>query len=265
MKEMLPYCELWLLERAIDADGLWIPLWRIPETSHAREVGFREDLNCPLSGLELAELADLLSCLFSRGEIEFENHAHDQHVSLGPRRAAEVLTWLEDALEQRRIRLSEVDSQRCYRATSKGVARWERHALPDWNKYRGEFAGRLWDAGETTWSQSAATETFAREVLKVYSLDPFNPVVVHWETARIELHTPWEPMPGKKLPQGVTLSMQVTEYGPQGVPCQEWTAPIVREYHRQFRGICHWYENSTSNHPDRPKRSGNDAVGRRSS
>ncbi len=262
MKEILPYGELWLLERGVECDGDWVPLLLLPHTQREREQGFSELFNCDLHGLSTSDLADMLWKLFAGNEIEFNYHAiefncraEDQQHVVSPTEASDVHAWLLEEQEYREVPPKERRFRRWYRVTGPGIARWEAYAIPNWNKYRGDFTGRLYEGGETTWSQTTVTEPFAREVFEAYAMDVWHPAQVHWDTLRVEHRAPWAPFRGKELPAAVTVSVEVTEHGSkEEFTAEEWMAvrTVQEEHWRRFCDICHWYEKGTSNHPERP-------------
>lgn len=262
MKDLLSYPELWLLERGINCDGCWLPFALLPDTREERRVGFSEQWNCLSNGLSIQGLSELMWELFQRDELEFRNDRYIEEeaaIPFIPASSSSIQSFLNEECERflrkERPWKDGCPFQCCCRVTAKGIACWEEYATPDWTRYRGEFDGQIWEPGETIWSQSAVEESFAREVLDVYGTDVFHPATINWETARLVHHNPWVPFRGKQLPRGVTVSVNVTEHGQREFPCSEWEQVRLmdEEHHRRFREICHWYQNGTHNHPDRPR------------
>lgn len=260
MSDCLTYPELWLLELSVKNDAEWLPLAWLPDSRNERRRGFSEHWNCPANGLSISSLAEVMWSLYCRHEIELKRVSkvdEDEGIPFEPASLSELHAHL---LEERNLAIRDAPPwkhgcpfrDRC-RVTAKGIARWEDCAKPDWTRYRGEFNGKRWECGEATWSQSAVLESFAREVLDVYSSDVIDPATIHWETAQVVHHEPWDVFPGKQLPHGITVSVSVTVHGRSEHPCDERVSQMLQEHYSRFRAICHWYENTTSNHPDRPK------------
>jgi hypothetical protein len=267
MSNVLTYPELWLLELSTKYGAEREPFFFLPDNPLTRQTGYCEQWNCPANGLSARELCEVLWNLFESGEITFQSISGDPDLIetvFVPADSNDIYTKMlfefRERRQKRRTQQQLTFRYHCYRVTPAGIARWEEYAIPDWDRYRGDFSGRLWEPGETVWSQSATTEEFAREVLDVYAADLFHPSTLHWETAVVTLHQPWTPFPGKELPQGVTLSLKVTEhdqrsFGEKEIVAfggHEWFAIAHQEHYHHFCHICHWYQNGTHNHPARP-------------
>jgi len=252
----ITYPELWLLELGCKSDASWLPVVWLDDTQRVQESGYNEQWNCPPNGLTVRGMARLLVDMQNRGLIEIWQVVNDEPSGVVvPKDCGELHAWLID--ERRRLRgmipwISRVPFH-CVRVTAAGIARWEKYAHPDWSRYRGDFEGRLEAPGETVWTQSAMTEAFAREVLEVYGDDVFFPSTMHWETLQTTVHEPWDVFPGKRLPRGVTLTVNVTEYGPRSISCDDCELNAKnQDQYRRFCNICDWYERGVRNHPDRP-------------
>jgi hypothetical protein len=256
MSDVLRYPELWLLERCCTHDACWLPLALLPDTEKSGKSGYSEYWNSPPHGRSGRELSEVMWDLFRRDEIEFRLLGDSADELFVPRYAEDIHSRMNAEVEECRSSKSFWRSNHhCFRVTSIGVALWESFAIPDWDRFRGDFDGKLWKPGETNWSQSATTEAFAREVLDVYGSDPFEPTTLFWETATVATHRPWIPFPGKELPFGVTVSVRVTEVGQRSFTADESLSarPLFAEHRRRFGEICRrWYQNGTHNHPQRP-------------
>lgn len=260
MSSTLSYPEVWLFERSVEHDACRLQLAWLPDTRLARQRDYCEQWNCPPHWLSGKQLCEEIWNLWHLGKLELFVCEDIEEHSLVPSSASELHQLLVEEIQERRAKkkssggVVRVPFRLFCRITPVGIARWERYAIPDWSRYRGDFVGQLHMPGTTIWSQIAMNESFAREVLDVYGFDVFQPATVHWETARVVRHEPWDVFLGKQLPQGVTLSVNVTEHAQRGFSCDEWeqVRAMDEEYHRRFREICHWYENGTHNHPDRP-------------
>lgn len=263
MSDSLSYPELWLLELGCINDADWLPMVRLVDTREVRRKGFSEQWNFPPSGLTGGGFARVVWELWRRRELKLRTRSSWDDEGFMPSVPAHPFVLhsmlIEDYLRRRRVgarrRMVAPPHRHYLRVTEDGIRRWEEYAQPDWSRYRGEFTGELCERGETTWSQSAANELFAREVLEVNSMDAFHPGKIHWETTQVEYHRPWQPFDGKQLPEGVTVSVRVTEFGQRSYDPDEWEADRLQdqEYHRRLRDICRWYKNGVRDHPDRPK------------
>lgn len=259
----MDFGELWILELGVVQQGAFLPLGWLPDSDDERQEGFSEQWNCPNNGLSLDEITNVLWRLQQSSQIELITHSDDaaSDVFFVPSSVIELQGIVESEFEASRQlsfpRSGPLPFRYWYRVTSNGIAKWEQYAMPDWSRFRPDVEGRLFESGETVWSQAAMTEDFAREVIDIWASDPFEPIEVHWSAAKVEQLAPWEPMPGKQLPSGVVVSVPVTELErPDGIPFDD----VVRmkqskEFHRRFGLICKWFEHSTRDHPDRPKRS----------
>jgi hypothetical protein len=255
----LPYPELWVLEVCVTSDARWLPLAWLVDTKTIRESGLNEQWSCPANGLTFGGLCRLLVTLERRGLIEFllvvDHRDVGSYVPSDPRILHAML--LDEFFRERgMVPRFHQGGFHYVRITSLGIARWEEYAKPDWGKYRGDFLGRLWEAGESVWSQTAMTEDFARLALDVYAADQFHPAEIHRETAVTTVHEPWQVFPGKWLPRGVTVTVDVTEYAQRSFLGEQWL--LVAERYalqkRMFHDLCHWYERDLRHHPDRPRR-----------
>ena len=259
MSSTLSYPEVWLFERSVEHDACRLQLAWLPDTRLARQRDYCELWNCPPHWLSGKQLCEEIWNLWHRGELELFVCEDDKEQSLVPANASELHQLLiEEILECRRAQKASEDAVRIpfrlfYRITAVGTARWEGYAIADWSRYL-EVLMHYESGKATTWSLTAMNEFIVREALDVYGSDVFQPTTIHWETVQVVHHEPWDLFPGKQLPHGVTLSVAVTEHAQRGFSCDEWeqVRAMDEEYHRRFREICHWYENGTHNHPDRP-------------
>ncbi len=259
MSNTLRYPEVWLLERSVEHHAGRLQLAWLPDTRRARQSGYSELWNCPPHGLSGKQLCEVLWNLWHQGELELRVCEGIEEQPLVPANASELHQLLvEEILGCRAKKLSgavRIPFRLFYRITAVGIAVWEGYAIADWSRFRGALFGRLYTPGKTTWSQSAMNELFAREVLDVDGSNVFQPATIHWETAQVVHHEPWDLFPGKQLAHGVTVSVGVTEHAQRGFDCDEWeqVRPMDENYRRRFCEICDWYQNGTHNHPDRPR------------
>lgn len=270
MSNELTYPELWLLELGVSYDAEWKPFYFLPDTAETRRTGLCLQWNCPANGLSGRELCDVLWQLFDRGEIHFRCKSQKTDIietAFVPTKSTDICERMafEFHEERRTYRTPQhlMFPYHSYQVTSAGVARWETYAVPNWDRYYSEHS--IWsdESGDTVWSRSATTEAFAREVVEVQASDPSRLVTLYWETLVVTQHEPWTPLPGKALPHGVTLKLNVTEhddsqsFGDEDVVHPDgWKTfnARCRKHHDRFRDICNWYQNGTHNHPDRPPR-----------
>ena len=269
MSNELTYPELWLLELSTKYDAARMPFRWSPDTSSERQSGYNEQWNCPPHGLSGRELCELLWKLFDLGDIEFQSISGEPdriETVFAPADANDIYETMafevSEYVRTRRTREYLASPYHSYRVASAGIARWENYAVPNWDRYHGECIGRLYESGDTVWSQSATTEEFAREVVEITASDPMEPVTLHWDTAVVTGHEPWTPFPGKILARGVTLTLKATEHGQRYSGDEDVVVfggrkqfnTLRQKYHDRLRAICDWYKNDTHNHPDRPAR-----------
>ena len=261
MDNRLTYPEIWLLELGVNHRAAWLPLGYLPDSESEQREGFSQLWNCPTNDLSVGELSEVIWDLWRQGDIEFERIIRDGDLTNVPFQPTDR-SVLQNTLANEFDIATHCPPpwkhgspfQHYYRVTNIGIASWEGFAVPNWSRFRGELTGRLWEPGETIWSQSASNEAFAREVLEIYASDVFEPATIHWKTIHVEGHTPWVPFEGKQLPTAVTVSVHVTEHGQRQIPCDEWAAlsPQNDMHQQRFAEICHWYKNGVCNHPNRP-------------
>jgi hypothetical protein len=248
------YSELWFLEAIVNCEAAWLPFPLLPDTREGRRKGFSEQWNMPVNGLNPATMGEVLWTLIHRGELKLGFRIDDgewREITPDSSKILAELLASECSLFSKR---KWAENYHYVTITPAGIARWETYAIPDWMRYRGNGVHHTFEPGEVVWHQAAATEEFAREVLEVIGMHPFHPVSLHWDKAVVTITSPWEAMRGKYLPHGVTVSVPVTQYEQRSFPCEEWcnVESTHKEYYRRFGEICHWYERSVMNHPDRP-------------
>ncbi len=261
----LSFGELWLLYLGIRRDNSPLPIGCIHDGKLTRESGYNENLNMPANGLSPRSRAQILTKMKDAGQIEIFSleSPEDEGSQRLPVNTCDLDQFEEFIDQETDAWFHEPNGDRqipfrvFYQLTPKGIAAWESYARPDWGRFRGEWRGELQEGiKETIWSQSAQHEAFAQEVLTVNAMDPCRPSVIHWDSKFVAVHEPWEPMPGKSLPSGVTVYVRVTELGSFEFPADEYAEvkPICDECNRRFGEICRWYEVYLGKHPDCPPR-----------
>lgn len=242
--EPLPYPELWVLERCIE-DRYELPASQLLDSHDARWNAHPHDLDAH-------QLAKTFWKLWTGKLIEFVTGRWNDRLK-APTCLAEIEAWFDP----------EPKDGANFRITEAGVARWERHAMPDWDRFVA-----YWDViesdnrqviGPTIWTEVAATEEFARRFLdneiRARSLGLIEAL---WDQARVEHFVPFRAMLGKTLPHGVRLTVPVMNYGypmdlaewPPQIPLPDWE---ISEAQWQKRvELFRWYANGTGQHPDRP-------------
>lgn len=261
----LSFGELWILYLGIHRDNSPLPIGIIHDNDLTRERGYNANLNMPANGLSLRSQVQILTKLRNTGLIDIfslESPHDDDSIRLpfplpAPDQFEEVIQQEIDAY----FRTFEGDQSGqpliFFQLTTQGIEAWESYAQPDWGRFRGDWRGQLYDGvGETVWSQSAQFESFAVEVLTVHALEPCGESVIHWDSKFVAAHEPWEPMPGKKLPSGVTVYVRVIELGsfPSTFDDHEKLKPERDEHRRRWDFIERWYKVYLEKHPDCPPR-----------
>lgn len=264
----LSFGELWLLYLGIHRDNDPNPIGCIHDGKLTRESGYNENLNMPANGLSPRSRAQILTKMQDAGLIEiFRRESPDDEDSRRLPFNTCDLEQFEAVIQQETEGWFQIQCgdrpYPChvfYELTPEGIAAWESYARPDWGRFRGEWRGHFHQEGikETIWSQSAQHEAFAREVLTVNAMDPFSRAVIHWDSEFVAAQEPWEPMPGKTLPSGVTVYVRVIELGmfSGGCTAEEYAEvkPFSDECYRRFGEICRWYDVYLGKHPDCPPR-----------
>lgn len=238
----LSYPELWILQTAIDMGRCWLPVHSLAE----REEGDSGvNWNKPPHGLSIPEIADILWSFYQQGDIEFSDsrQTEDHRPRYRPDSKNEIS--------------SIVESGGYFIIAAAGVARWERHAKPNWSKYTDGVYRHRSENGMETWSATSMTEFRTRALLKMEARNPDIPYSIDWTSAKVEYFRPWEPFAGKRLPRGVNVSVRVTE---QPSRCYLHTDGCIlfnqskySSYLRKLVKFSRWYEHGIDDHPDRPR------------
>ncbi len=261
----LSFGELWLLYLGINRGNYPLPIGFIHDGKWTRESGFNENMNMPANGLSPRSRAEILRKMSDAGDIEVFclESPEDEDSQRLPFDTSDLDHFERVIQQENEVWFQEPNGELhipfrvFYQLTSKGIAAWETYARPNWGRFRGEWRGQRQEGiQETIWSQTAQNEAFAREVPTVNAMEPFHPSVIHWDSQFVAVNKPWEPMPGKTLPSGVTVYVRVTELGSFGFTADEYAEvkPICDECHRRFSETCRWYEVYLEKHPNCPPR-----------
>ena len=255
--EPLPYPELWILERPIEeASEIYLDWILHPDDFTA--TGYSLRWSAPVIGGTVQQLAQTLWKLWRRGDVVLSTGYGTAKVVSNPNGIDQVEDWFAPDSQ---MRLS-------YSISPRGIERWERHAMPDWDRYLSH-----WDEiesdnrqviGETVWSNTATSEMWARRCLQNYvDYRTAHYAVAHWENAYIERFAPYIPIPGKILPEGIRVTVPVMNYG-SGREREVWPPPCFQyvdseaewkrseDHWKERVDLARWYSNGTMYHPDRP-------------
>ena len=238
---LIPYDELWMLERAAEAPA-WVPLAWLYETANEALTAHHVTFNCPTHGMSNADIAGLLFRLWQTRLIEIVAKGSKPYTS---EQADALRGWFKQHIPQ-----DAFPATHGFRMTDKGMARWEAFAQPDWDHCRTALSVSKTADGGSFWKLSTTTQEFARELLEMWAAEAVASVRVNWDTLESQSHQPWSPCGAKTLPAGVTMQVEVTSRGSRSLTADE--AAAARVLTAKFSALPNWYANGTFNHPNCP-------------